>query len=139
MRDVNKYLRRAYNTALNGVISVPVYYDQAPNNTTGNYVIFRPVSNSDISTKSSSDVSASMQVVIYTESEDYNDGNACDDITSEVLQAIYPNSQAKLTLTGNLHNSSTELVSDNADNLRVNTTLSLKDRTLVFRHKILIK
>jgi hypothetical protein len=78
-----------------------------------------------------------MQVNIYTEREEYNDGNACDEIADEIFQIIYPNPQAKLSLSDTVM-VSTELASDTPDAIRVNGIQAMVDRTLIFKHSIQI-
>lgn len=141
MRDNNYSLQKAYNLALTGItydsVAVPAYFrklpdDQSPNN----YIIFDHVNNGDSSTMNTADASASMRVTIHTFDNKYNTGKAVNDIGGQVLQIIYPNSQAILDLSAdNLQMYSTELTSDLEQDYNQASRAYL-DRILIFRHKI---
>ena len=141
MRDVNYPLRKAYYSALTGITydgnTVPVYYLQAPDDIpASNYIVFGGVTNNDLSTKNSADTGSLMRVTIHTFKEKYNDGKAADFIAGEVLQRIYPNSQAALVLEDDLQMFSTELVNDLTQDYGVRNSTVYIDRILIFRHKI---
>ena len=141
MRDVNYSLRKSYYAALTGITyeasAVPVYYLQAPDDiAASNYIVFGGVTNSDLSTKNSADTSSLMRVTIHTFKDKYNDGKAADFIAGEVLQRIYPNSQAALVLDDSLQMFSTELVSDLTQDYNIQNATVYIDRILIFRHKI---
>lgn len=141
MRDVNYSLRKAYYSALTGINydagGVPVYYLQAPDDlTASNYIVFGGVTNTDLSTKNSADTGTLMRVTVHTFKDKYNDGKAADFIAGEILQRIYPNSQAALVLEDNLQMFSTELVSDIIQDYGIRNSTVYIDRILIFRHKI---
>lgn len=142
MRDVNNPLKKAYFTVLSGIvfdlISVPVYYMTLPDKVNPeNYIIFGPVTNNDISTKGSADTNSLMRVTIHTQSNKYNPGKAVNDIAGEVLERIYPNSQAFLDLSAdNLQMISIELASDITQDYSIKNSTSFIDRILIFRQKI---
>ena len=141
MRDINYPLRKAYFSAITGITyegAVPVYYLQAPDDIApSNYIVFGGVTNNDASTKSSADTSTLMRVTIHTSKNKNNDGKAADYIAGEVLQRIYPTSQAYLDLSAdNLQMVSTELVSDLVQDYGIKNSSVYIDRILIFRHKI---
>ena len=141
MRDINYPLRKAYYSALTGINydagGVPVYYLQAPDGiTAANYIVFGGVTNNDLSTKNSADTGTLMRVTVHTFKEKYNDGKAADFIGGQILQRIYPNSQAVLTLDDNLQMFSTELVSDIVQDYGIRNSTVYIDRIIIFRHKI---
>ena len=141
MRDINYSLRKAYFSALTGIAYessvTPVYYLQAPDGiAASNYIVFGGVTNNDLSTKSSANTGTLMRVAVHTFKEKYNDGKAADFIAGEVLQRIYPNSQAGLVLGDNLQMYSTDLVSDLTQDYGIRNSTVYIDRILIFRHKI---
>lgn len=140
MKDINFPLRKAYMTALAGItynsVAVPVYYMQAPDDlNVDNYIVFGGVTNNDISTKGSADTNTLMRVTIHTKGNKYNSGQAADSIAGQVLQSVYPNSQATLDLDG-LQMFSTELASDLTQDYSIKDSVAFIDRILMFRHKI---
>lgn len=142
MKDVNYPLRKAYFSALTGIsylgVAVPVYYMNLPDNLNpANYIIFGGVTNNDLSTKNSADTSTLMRVTTHTIKEKSNDGKAADYIAGEILQRIYPNSQAVLDLSADgLQMFSTELVNDLTQDYSQRNAAVYVDRILLFRHKI---
>ena len=141
MKDINKALRKAYNAKLTTLITVPVYANYAPESAVigdGRYIVFSNVTNNDKSTKSSSDVSAIMQVAIYTFKDVENDGDAIDDLADQVFAAILPTPQAILNLGIGLQMVSTELNSDQTQEPMVIGDRVYIDRIIQFKHEIFI-
>ena len=150
MRNVNFALRKSYMAALGdplqvnvtyptaATIDVPIYYLIAPESETGKYYItLNQVSNTDRSTKGSSDTNTSMQVQIHTWDNDGNAGQYADDIADKVFEIIYPDSQAKLDMSADdFCMVSTKLDGDNTDELDTGTRIYVT-RILTFRHNIL--
>jgi|SRR6185312_10425756 len=141
MKDCNYALQKAYNIELANIafesVAVPAYFRSLPDNVNpSNYIIFDHVTNADSSTMNSADTNSSMRVTIHTFDLKYNTGKAAGDIGNQVLQIIYPNSQAVLDLSAdNLQMVSTELVSDIPQDYNQASRAYL-DRILIFRHKI---
>lgn len=142
MRDANYSLQKAYFTALTGItydgIAVPVFYMTMPDNANpDNYIIFGPVTNNDISTKGSADTSSLMRVTIHTQNTKYNPGKAANFIAGEVLNRIYPTTQAFLDLSAdNLQMVAIEIASDTTMDYKVKNAVSFIDRVLIFRQKV---
>ena len=140
MKDINKALRKAYNLALQNVI-VPVYANYAPQDvadSTGSYIVFSNVTNNDTSTKSSSDVTAIMQVAIYSYKDVENDGDAIDDLADLVFAALYPTTKSVLILGIGMQMVSTELNSDQTQEPMLIGQRVYIDRILQFKHEIFI-
>ena len=141
MKDINKALRKAYNTALTSLISSPVYANYAPQDIVdgaGSYIVFSNVTNNDVSTKSSSDVLAIMQVAIYSYKDVQNEGDTVDDLTDLVFSAIYSSTRSVLNLGAGFQMLSTELNSDNTQDPMVIGQRVYIDRILQFKHEIFI-
>lgn len=138
MKDVNLPLRTAYNTALS-TLTVPVFANYIPIGAEAEtYIVFSNVTNNDISTKQSSDISAIMQVAIYTYSDIGNSGEAVDTLANQVFSLLYNNTRSVLNLGALFQMLSTELNSD-----QTNQTITIGqrvyiDRILQFKHEIFI-
>jgi len=140
MNEINRPLRKAYYAALSAITyggdSVPVYYSELPANVhPDNYIIFRPVSNTDESTKQSADTSSSMQVTVFTKKDLNNAGNACDDICGSVLNAIMPTPGYNITVD-DFQVIHTRLTSDLTQEVSMSAQLKYIDRIMVFTHLI---
>lgn len=141
MIDINIPLREAYTIALLSVdyngSSIPLYYQNAPSgNLPKYYIIMSPVTSVGNGDKGMNQSATTMQVNIVTWEEQYNDGLAADTIAGQVLTAIYPTPQAKLTLSAG-YNTQTELVSDNTTPFKRQDQRNYINRILLFRHQIL--
>lgn len=146
MIDVNIPLRKAYKTALSGIVyntvAVPVYYSYLPDNIAAdNYILFGGVTNNSIGTFTTQDTASTMRVTIYTTGNRNNNGDAADYIAGEVLTRInatpsfnipFP-SGTQLQMTG------TVLESDTTQDYSLNSNKIYIDRILIFRHTILQK
>jgi hypothetical protein len=141
MKDCNFPLQKVYNAMLSGImydsVAVPAYFKSLPDNISpNNYIIFDHVSNADNSTINTADSASSVRVTIHTFDNKYNTGKAANNIGGQVLQIIYPNSQAILDLNAdNLQMYSTELVTDIMQDYNQASRVYL-DRILIFRHRI---
>lgn len=143
MRDVNYPLRKAYFTALTGIVynslPVPCYYQIAPDNIANtDYIIFYPQSTTDISTKNSSDVTATFVVKIHTWANKYNNGNAADAIADIIYQLLLPTPQSTLFLD-NRDMYSTSVASDIIEPWTVNNQRIYVDRVITFSHNIYVE
>ena len=102
MKDLNAALREAYFSALSGISpSVPVFYYAAPpNKKLDEYIVYRSISNKEHSTKTSNDTWTFVIVEIYTRSGLVNSGQRVDEISDQVIQAIYPDRTTNLLISG---------------------------------------
>lgn len=137
MRDVNLPLRKAYIAALAG-IGCPVYYQIVPDSVNvDTYVVIERISNNDASTMNSTDVTATVQLTVFTHSSSYNTGVVCATKAGLILTALKPTPQYQIAADG-VQVVSTKLQSDNENNYTINNTKNYVDRTLVFQHHIFI-
>lgn len=135
IRSHNKQLRKAYFTALSGIVvngnTIPVYSEMAPDSPPDAYIVFASVANVENSLKATPILDSSMSVIIYSNGTKYSNANTVDDIASEVLQRI----TAGLIVEGAC-NAITEVVNDNTQNWRSLNQIVAIDRMITFRHKI---
>lgn len=136
MVDVRLPLRKAYAAALAG-ITVPVYYQQAPPDV-DTYVLMTIPSNVGGGTKSSFDPEPSVRLTIETTGEGSNTGITAAQIADQILNALLPTPQSKLTLEGGLQMVSMQLVDDQENDIAKNETFYYIQRVLTFRHKLSI-
>jgi hypothetical protein len=138
MKDVNKPLREAYFTALQKT-GYKAFYMQAPNNLTGNYIIFNSLNSSEVAQKSNSSVNVSVAITLYTETLQYNSGEAIDEMADKIYKYFYPHPAFTLPLSAGFHMVGTDLVSDNTNPWRLKQQLITIDRVIIFRHNIFIQ
>lgn len=101
MIDINYSLRIAYTTALSGIEGVPVFYNAVPPMVSPDqYIVFRSITSTDASPKSTSDVDTQITVEIQTWNDGLNSGLSADMVAREVFNRIYPNPGGVLTLDG---------------------------------------
>lgn len=141
MKDINKELRKAYFTVLTGITvngaQVPVYYMKLPTGLDiSDYIVYRSITNNDVSTKNSSDTDTGVTVEIhsYTNGID-NNGNANDEMADQVLQRLYPTPQSTLTMTGGII-SNTIVSSDVTQDFTDNANRSYISRFISFSHRV---
>ena len=135
MIDLNYSLRIAYYSALSD-IGIPVYYQTLPPTVTpDNYIVFRSIDSSDLSTKNSADTSTSITVEIHTKSDIINRGLNADTIARDVYEKIYPNKHDNLAISGG-QILSTEVVSDSVQNFLLNANEAYISRYIIFKHII---
>lgn len=100
MKDINNPLIKAYYDAI-VPLGYPTYEGEEPDNELAKiYVVISDVSSNDTSTKSSSDVSANIQVTINSWELKYNNSKALNTAAGLILEAIKPDSNAVLTIPG---------------------------------------
>ena len=136
MIDINYSLRIAYQTALTGIVGVPVFYQSVPPMVSPeNYIVFRSITNNDASTINSSDTTTSITVEIHTWNDNMNSGLSADMVAREVFNRIYPNRQFNLTIDG-AQIVQTQLSNDVTQNFTNNQNRSYISRFITFRHNI---
>lgn len=136
MIDINYSLRIAYFNALSGIAGVPVFYQTVPGVVSpNNYIVFRSITNTDISTMNTSDTSTQITVEIHTFSDGLNSGLSADMVAREVFNRIYPNPGAVLTLDG-AQMISTRLLNDVTQDFTMESNRGYVSRFLTFGHKI---
>lgn len=136
MIDINYSLRIAYQSALSGIAGVPVFYQIVPQGISPeNYIVFRSITNTDASTKNSSDTGTNITVEIHTWNDNLNSGLSADMVAREVFNRIYPNTQAVLTLNG-AQMVSTRLVNDVTQPPVTIGNRMYISRFLTFKHNI---
>ncbi len=136
MIDTNYSLRIAYMAALAGINGVPVFYNELPPNVSPqSYIVFRSITNNDASTRNSSDTNTNVTVEIHTWDDGLNNGLSADLIAREVMNRIYPNSQAVLDLDG-AQMVWTRMVSDNTQSFSNQQNRTYIIRFITFKHNI---
>jgi len=144
MIDVNGPLKKAYKTALTGIVyntvAIPVYANYLPDNITAeNYIVFGPVTNNSIGTLNSQDTSSLMRVTVYSTGNRNNNGDAADYIAGKVIERIHPTQSFAITIDGAFQITATSLESDTTQDYGVNANKIFIDRILIFKHSILQK
>lgn len=135
MIDLNYSLRIAYFSALSD-IGVPVYYQSIPpNSNPDDYIVFRSITSTDASTKSSADTETTVTVEIHTKSDVINRGLNADTLARDVYNRIYPNQSTQLLIAGG-QMINTRIVSDTVQNMVMNGAESFVSRFIIFKHKI---
>lgn len=141
MIDINIPLREAYITALAGLtystVGIKTYYQNAPDNVEDRcYVIMSPVASIGNGDKGFNQSATTMQVMVSTWNEKYNDGLAADTVAGQILTAIYPTPQARLELSAG-YNTQINLVSDTTTQFKTQNQRNIINRIIIFRHQIL--
>ena len=142
MRNVELALRKAYVTAITSAnTGAQCYFGEAQrNDNTGKYIIIQTISVNDGSTKTSSDVEASVTLVVTTSANNSNGGITGAEIVDKVLEALQLTPRSNLNLSEfDLDCYHSQLVSQNTKSWSVQNQLVYVDTTLVFRHKIFIQ
>lgn len=99
MKDINNPLIKAYYDAI-APLGYPVYEGEEPDNELAKiYIVISDVSSSDASTKSSTDVTAQIQITINSWEVKYNNSKAMNTAAGAVLMAVKPDSNAVLDLS----------------------------------------
>jgi hypothetical protein len=138
MKDVNKPLREALFPALQAT-GEHVYYLQAPDEVTGNYIVFNSLSGSPVQQKTGSAVTVNVQITIFSEGGKYNSGEAVDTIAAKIYENVYPDPSFKLPMQTGFTMTSIDLVSDNVNSWRLKHQLVAIDRTITFQFRISIQ
>jgi hypothetical protein len=99
VKDINNPLIKAYYDAI-APLGYPVYEGEEPDDELAKiYIVISDVSSSDASTKSSSDVTANIQVTINSWEMKYNNSKALNIVAGKILEAIKPDSNSVLDLS----------------------------------------
>ena len=99
MKDINNPLIKAYYDAISPLY--PTFEGEEPDNILDKlYVVISDVSSNDTSTKSSADVNAQIQITINSWENKYNNSKAMNDAAGAILEAIKPDPNAVLILSG---------------------------------------
>ena len=100
MKDINTPLLTAYYNMING-LNIPVYEGEEPDDIKDKiYVVIGEVNSQENSTKNSSDTKATIQVNIHSWEYKYNNTLTLNQTADTILQAIKPNSNSVLDLSG---------------------------------------
>ncbi len=147
MRDINTPLQKTYYEALNGNVVnnamqvVKVYEDQEPDGEDAEqYIVITGRSSSDASTKSSTDVSAEIQITVNTRKRKYNNRKELNYICDQILQIIKPTPNAVLDMeTFNIQMMNLSLQSDIELDYGVLAEQAFVSRNLIFQQDLFIK
>ena len=100
MKDINTPLLTAYYNVING-LNIPVYEGEEPDDIKDKiYVVIGEVNCQENSTKNSSDTKATIQVNIHSWEYKYNNTLTLNQTADAILQAIKPDSNSVLDLSG---------------------------------------
>lgn len=143
MIDVNIPLRKAYFTALTGIvynsIPVPVYYSYLPDGLDPDYyILYGNVTNNAAGTFTTQDTFSTMRVTAFTKGNKNNDGNAADVIGGEILSRLLTTSSFNLALPPGtpLQVTGTTLESDTTQEWTLQANKIYIDRIMIIRHTI---
>lgn len=147
MRDINTPLQKTYYDALNGnvvnnaVQVVKVYEDQEPDGEDAEqYIVITGRNSNDTSTKSSSDVSAEIQITVNTRRRKYNNRKELNYICDQILQIIKPTPNAVLDMESfNIQMMNLSLQSDTELDYGTLAEQAFVSRNLIFQQDLFIK
>jgi hypothetical protein len=88
MIDINSALLQAYYEAINA-LDIPVYEGEEPDNVAHKiYAVLTNISTTDTSTKNSSDVNATIQVIVNSWDFKYNNSKSLNSAVNQIISAI---------------------------------------------------
>lgn len=100
MKDINNPLIKAYYDAI-VALGYPTYEGEEPDDELSKlYVVINDVTSSDVSTKSSNDHNATVQVTVNSWEVKYNNSEAMNDAAGAIITAIKPGPLSALQATG---------------------------------------
>ncbi len=100
MKDINNPLIKAYYDAL-VPLGYPVYEGEEPDDTLDKmYIVISDVTSGDVSTKSSNDHNAQIQVTVNSWEAKYNNSKALNQVAGQVITAIKPGPTNTMTAAG---------------------------------------
>lgn len=135
MRDIANPLIKAYYDAILP-LGYPVYEGEEPDDELAKiYIVISDVSASDVSTKSSNDHNAQIQVTVNSWEVKYNNVKAMNTAAGLVITAIKPTPQSTLQATG-IGIVTTSLQNDNITTYGKLAGRVYISRNLIFSHLI---
>ena len=147
MRDINTPLQKTYYDALNGNVVnnaaqvVKVYEDQEPDGEDAEqYIVITGRTSNDTSTKSSTDVSAQLQITVNTRRRKYNNRKELNYICGQILEIIKPTPNAVLDMESfNIQMMNLSLDSDTELDYGTLAEQAFVSRNLIFQQDLFIK
>jgi hypothetical protein len=139
MRDVNNSLIKAYYDAIS-LLGHPVYEGQEPDDVLDKiYIVISDVTSSDTSTKTTSDVSANIQITVNSWELKYNNSKEMNEVAGEILEAIKPTPNAVLDLSAsNMQMLNLSVQNDNVSNYGSLAGRQYISRNIIFQQDIFI-
>lgn len=135
MKDINNPLIKAYYDAI-VPLGYPVYEGEEPDNELAKiYIVISDVTSSDVSTKSSNDHNATIQVTVNSWEVKYNNVKSMNTVAGLIITAIKPTPKSTLTATG-INIVTTSLQNDNITNYGKLAGRVYISRNLIFSHLI---
>ena len=121
MKSANLPLRKALFASLNtnvvvNTISIPLYYNYAPNNTNGNYIVFSIPTQREIGSSCTNSCAVSVQFKIYGSEIAGNTGVTVDLIAEKLYELIYTSKTTLLELDVPFNHYGINFVSDTIAN-----------------------
>ena len=141
MRSCNLELRKAIMVVIGNNITfdssiVPIFYNFAPPNTNGNYIVFSIPNQREIGTFETGTVAVNVQLKIYTSSINSNSGVPLDRIAEQLYNLLYTNKESVLVLGNNFNNFGVSLQQDIITSyIEVGNQVYI-DRQINFEYKI---
>ena len=139
MRDINTALLTAYYSALQGV-GVPIYEGEEPDDVKDPiYIVMSDAVGFEQSTKNSSDCQYTLQLSIHSWKYKYNNSADLNDVASAVFDAIKPNSNSVLDLSGEgLQMMNLQLQTDRTERIGEMGGRVYISRILIFKQDIFV-
>lgn len=138
MKDIVSPLRKALLPALEAT-GESVYYQQADNDQTGSYIVFKVGTVTETNTLNGTLCDVPVDVTIYTEGQQYNSGDAADIIAAKVYLQLYPTKTHVLSMQTGFKMNATYLVNDVVNPWRVKNQVVAVDRVITFRYSISVQ
>ncbi|HRI24353.1 MAG TPA: hypothetical protein PLZ45_06730 [Ferruginibacter sp.] len=135
MKDINNPLTKAYYDAISA-LGYPTFEGVEPDDTLDKmYIVINNVTSSDVSTKSSNDHEAQIQITVNSWEYKYNNRKQLNTVCGEIIEAVKPTPQSTLAATG-VNIISTTLANDNETDYGVLAGRAYVSRNLIFSHLI---
>ncbi len=136
MKDFNTSLLTAYYDAISA-LGIPVYEGEEPDDVLDKiYVVVSDVTSNDVSTKSSFDFNASIQLSVHSWEYKYINSKTLNETVNDILEAVKPDNISTLVADG-VQIATTKLSQDITQRLGILAERKFISRILIFQHLII--
>ena len=136
MKDFNTSLLTAYYDAISA-LGIPVYEGEEPDDVLDKiYVVVSDVTSNDVSTKSSFDFNASIQLSVHSWEYKYVNSKTLNETVNDILEAVKPDNISTLVADG-VQIATTKLSQDITQRLGILAERKFISRILIFQHLII--